>query len=128
MNYLVDTHALIWFITADRKLPHAVKRIIEDEGNNCFVSMASFWEIGIKHSLGRLDLKADLKTVFEIIPDSGFSILPISPEHILKNSELEFHHQDPFDRLMIAQAMVEGLKVISKDQYFGNYDIEVVWG
>ena len=127
MNYLVDTHAVIWFITADKKLPQATKSIIEDETNNCFVSIATFWEIGIKYSLGRLDLQGGLNDIFDIILDSGFSLLPITPQHIVKNSDLEFHHQDPFDRLIIAQAIVEGLKVISKDQYFKNYDIEIVW-
>ena len=127
MNYLVDTHAIIWFITEDKKLPQKTKQIIEDDENNCFVSIASFWEMGIKYSLDRLDLKRDLNDIFEVIIDSGFRVLPITPNHIIKNAELDFHHQDPFDRIMIAQAIVEKLQVISKDQYFKNYDIEIFW-
>ncbi|MEK6480577.1 type II toxin-antitoxin system VapC family toxin [Catalinimonas sp. 4WD22] len=127
MNLLVDTHAVIWFITEDDQLPINVKKLIEDATNTCFVSIASLWEMGIKYSLGKLDLKADLKRIFELIDQSGLTILPITPTHILTNSSLNFHHRDPFDRLIIAQAKSEGLTLISKDDEFKDYNINLIW-
>ena len=78
MNLLIDTHALIWFITDNDKLPLKTKQIIENKENNCYVSIASYWEIGIKNSIGRLDLKSDLETIFQIIEETGFETLPIT--------------------------------------------------
>ena len=83
MNFLVDTHAIIWFITNDSKLPKKVLIAIQNPENTCYVSIASFWELGIKISIGRLDLNTDLENIFEIILESGFELLPITPKHIL---------------------------------------------
>lgn len=127
MNLLLDTHAVIWFITEDDQLPIRIKELIEDTTNTCFVSIASLWELGIKHSLGKLDLKADIKKIFELISQSGLTILPITATHILTNTTLPFHHRDPFDRLIIAQAKSEGLKLISKDGQFKVYNINMAW-
>ncbi|MCD4694942.1 MAG: type II toxin-antitoxin system VapC family toxin [Bacteroidales bacterium] len=127
MDLLVDTHAIIWFITDSGKLPINSKKIIKDTKNNCYVSLATYWEIGIKHSLGRLDLKTDLESIFNLIEDTGFELLPITTNHILKNADLEFHHQDPFDRIIIAQAIIENLTIVSKDNQFDKYKIKLVW-
>ncbi|MFP4289262.1 MAG: type II toxin-antitoxin system VapC family toxin [Bacteroidales bacterium] len=127
MNLLVDTHALIWFITDDAKLPNAVRQIMEDSQNYCFVSIATYWEIGIKHSIGRLDLKADLETIFQIIEETGFETLPITVSQILQNTILEFFHQDPFDRIIIAQSITEKMTVITKDNQFQQYGIPIIW-
>lgn len=127
MKTLVDTHALIWYITNDKKLPSRSKLIIEDPSSSCFVSIASLWEMGIKNSLGKLELKAGLERIFEIIEDSGFTLLPITPDHILVNAGLEYNHRDPFDRLIIAQAQFEDLSVITKDPEFQSYNISLVW-
>ena len=127
MELLVDTHAVIWFITNDSNLPKKIKAIIEDSGNRCVVSIASLWEIGIKHSLGRLELKSDLEKIFEIVEQSGFGILPITPEHILASTKLDLHHRDPFDRIIIAQAIMEKLTIISKDAQFKSYPVKVIW-
>ena len=81
MDFLIDTHAIIWFITDSAKLPRKTKQIIEDKGNNCYVSLATYWEIGIKHSLGRLVLNTDLESIFKIIEDSGKELLPITTKH-----------------------------------------------
>ncbi|RDV14294.1 type II toxin-antitoxin system VapC family toxin [Pontibacter diazotrophicus] len=128
MNLLLDTHAVIWFITEDEHLPASVKELIEDTAHTCFVSIASLWEMGIKHSLGKLDLKAELKEIFELIEQSGLTLLPITTAHILANTALDFHHRDPFDRLIIAQAKTEGLTLVSKDDVFVNYSIALIWG
>jgi PIN domain nuclease of toxin-antitoxin system len=127
MIYLIDTHALIWFITDSDKLPHKSRQIIENKENFCFVSIATFWEIGIKYSLGRIDLTSDLKTIFQIIEETGFDILPITVNQILTNTSLEFHHQDPFDRMIIAQAKTENMTIISKDRQFENYNVPLIW-
>ena len=127
MNLLVDTHALIWFITDNNKLPINTKKFIESNDNDCYVSIATFWEIGIKNSIGRLDLNSDLQKIFRIIEESGFDILPITTNHILQNADLELYHQDPFDRIIIAQAMVEKMTIITKDIQFKNYNIPIVW-
>ena len=127
MNILLDTHAVIWFITEDPKLPLASKKIIENPENNCFVSMATYWEMGIKHSLDRLNLQNPLERIFEIIEESGFELLPITSSHILTVSELAFHHRDPFDRMIIGQATNEDMKIMSKDAQFKNYSSEIIW-
>lgn len=127
MNLLIDTHALIWFITDNERLPVKTKKIIEDRENRCYVSVATYWEIAIKNSIGRLDLNTNLKSIFQVIEDTGFMTLPITTSHILKNAELEFHHQDPFDRIIIAQSISEKLKIVSKDNQFKNYMVSLVW-
>jgi len=77
MNLLLDTHALIWYISDNRKLPTKTRSLIEFPENNCFVSLATYWEMAIKNSLGRLDFKKPIGNIFEIIEESGFEILPI---------------------------------------------------
>lgn len=127
MNLLVDTHAMIWFITNDGSLPLKIKSLIKDAKNKCYVSIASYWEIGIKYSLGRIYLESDLERIFQIIEESGFVLLPVTPEHILENTKLDFHHRNPFDRIIIAQAIKENLSVITKDEQFRNYPAKVIW-
>ena len=127
MNLLLDTHVIIWFITDDKKLPPKIKTIIENPENAAFVSMVSLWEMGIKHSLQKLTLTKELKDVFKLIEDSGFEIMPVTTEHILENSKLPFHHRDPFDRMLIAQANAEDLKLVSKDDWMKNYQVDVIW-
>lgn len=127
MNLLIDTHALIWFITDNDKLPLKTKQIIENKENTCYVSLASYWEISIKSSIGRLDLNSDLETIFQIIEDTGFDLLPITTNQILRNAKLEFHHQDPFDRLIIAQALTEKMTIITKDSQFENCNVPIIW-
>jgi PIN domain nuclease of toxin-antitoxin system len=126
MNLLVDTHIILWFLEDSNKLPDKFKSAIADENNTCFVSMASLWEIGIKYSIGRLDLHVKLEELFKIIEESGFQVLPISPDHILVNVTLDFIHQDPFDRIIIAQSIAEKLTIISKDRYFEKYPVNLL--
>ena len=127
MNLIVDTHALIWFLTDNKKLPTKAKQIIENKENNCFVSIATYWEIGIKNSIGRLALNVDLETIFQIIEETGFEILLITTQQILRNSRLEFHHQDPFDRIIIAQSLTENMPIITKDGEFEKYEVSLIW-
>ncbi len=118
MDLLIDTHAVIWFITDDSKLPLKTKKIIEYSENNCFVSIATYWEIAIKHSLGRLNMNSDLESIFRVIENTGLELLQITTNQILINAGLEHYHNDPFDRIIIAQAIYENLKIVSKDDQF----------
>lgn len=128
MRYLLDTHALIWFLTDDPQLPSKVKASIESRQSSCWVSIASYWEIGIKYSLGKIKLGTQLETVFRLIGESGFAGLPITPGHILQQTQLPFHHRDPFDRLIIAQAIDEQLTILTRDAQFKNYPSHCWWG
>lgn len=103
MNILLDTHTVIWAITDNDRLADEPRKLIEDTSNNCIVSIASLWEMGIKFSIGKLKLKNNLQHTFQIIEKTGFIILPIDPKHIAVNAQLKFHHRDPFDRIIIAQ-------------------------
>lgn len=126
MELLLDTHVLIWFITNDKKLQTNFKKLIENKENKCFVSIVSYWEMSIKYALARLELGVDLKRIFEIIDETGLDPLPISVKHIIFNSRLEFHHRDPFDRLLIAQAQAEQLTILTKDEHFAKYDVKIL--
>ena len=127
MRYLLDTHTLIWAIEGSDNLPKFTKNVIQDTSNICLVSLASIWEISIKYSLGRLKIITDLESYISIIKKSGFDVLPIKESHVLSVSKLPFHHKDPFDRLIIAQAHIENLTLISKDSKFKNYNIPILW-
>jgi PIN domain nuclease of toxin-antitoxin system len=120
----VDTHALLWWLTDDPALPTTAREAISDPGNEPLVSTVIVWEIAIKRSLGKIDAPDDLP---DRISDEGFAWLPISAEHAWHVRGLPMHHRDPFDRLLVAQALVEGLTVISRDDFLDRYGVEVRW-
>ncbi len=127
MKYLLDTHALLWFLNDDKQLNISTLAMIED-ADILYISVVSLWEIAIKYSLGKLSLPKPFEEVFpyELIKND-IEILPIDIHHIYQLNYLKFYHRDPFDRLMIAQAMVENLPIISKDAFFSNYDVQCLW-
>ncbi|MDX1909481.1 MAG: type II toxin-antitoxin system VapC family toxin [Bacteroidia bacterium] len=127
MKLLLDTHVVIWFITEDQQLPDEIKTLIEDPVHDCFVSVASLWEMGIKYALGKLDIAVSLTTIFDLISQSGIIALPITMTHILTHSQLPFIHRDPFDRLIIAQATTEACFLVSKDAAFDSYAVPLIW-
>ncbi len=127
MNLLLDTHTLLWFIMEDQKLPKSVKARIEKSERGCFTSIATLWEIGIKYSLGRLEIHTSLETLFELVEKSGVKLLSISTSHIQTNSSLPHHHRDPFDRMIIAQSVCEDMTVVTKDRQFDLYDVKILW-
>lgn len=127
MRYLLDTHTLLWAVDGSKKLPNHLKDTISDKSNLCFVSIASIWEISIKFSLGRLKIISDLDEYLPLVKRSGFEILPIEENHLLRLPNLPFHHKDPFDRLIIAQAQTEQFTLISKDSKFEEYDVSLLW-
>ena len=122
MKILLDTHAFLWFIEDSPKLSTEARSAIEDGFNEPLLSVASLWEMAIKVSVGRLDLKKPFET---FVPDqlelNGFDQLAISFQHIAVVAKLPFHHRDPFDRLLLAQAIAEGLAVVTTDRIFGEY-------
>jgi PIN domain nuclease of toxin-antitoxin system len=127
INYLLDTHTLIWFLEGDNQLSRKAKNYIETNEKNNFISIASLWEISIKLSIGKLELKKPFSDISKEIFNNGFQILPIVFEDTLHVSELPFHHRDPFDRIIISQCLTNKLLLISKDPAFLDYPIEVIW-
>jgi len=127
MNLLLDTHTFIWFINGDNSLPEQVRNEIKNINNRCFLSIASLWEMAIKLSINKLQIKSDFNKVVEFLIDNDIEILPVTFEHIQKLLKLEFHHRDPFDRLIIAQGASEKLLILTKDENFKKYRVKTMW-
>ena len=127
MNYLLDTHTLIWFLNGDKSLSTKARKAIESSEATNFVSIVSLWEIAIKISLNRLDLKTSFENIGEEIINNNFQMLPITFQDTLVLSSLPFHHRDPFDRLLIAQGINNKFTIISNDEYFESYKTKVLW-
>lgn len=121
MKYLIDTHIFLWFVENSVKLRQTTKRIIEDKNSEIFISIASLWEISIKTSSGKLQIKGTFESIKDDLQDNLIEILPIDFAHTVENNKLPFHHRDPFDRMIIAQAIVEGIDFISADAVFDDY-------
>ena len=127
MQLLLDTHPFIWFINGDNHLPKKVKSLITDSENECFISIASIWEIAIKSSLGRLELASDFDQITNFLFENDITILPIKFSHLQTLMTLEYYHRDPFDRIMIAQSISENLLLLSKDGEFAKYSVRLRW-
>ena len=127
MQLLLDTHTFIWFISGDQALPQKALNAIKDTDNKCYISIASIWEIAIKTSLKKLELKSDFDNIIDFLAANDIEILPINFQHLQKVITLEFHHRDPFDRLIIAQGLVENLTIITKDENFPIYTDRLLW-
>lgn len=123
MRCLLDTNIFLWALNDDHRLKSSIRRILEDPLNEIYVSVVTAWEISIKHKTGKLPLKTTLAECFE---KSNFSILNINLSHILSLDKLTLHHKDPFDRLLISQAKVEGLTLITSDPKIWKYKIPLI--
>ena len=125
MCYLLDTHTLIWLFENNSQLSDRAQSLILDETNELFISIASIWEMTIKSNLGKLNLSIPLSDLIaqKLIP-SDIQLLPIQLEHLTVLQTLPFHHRDPFDRLLIAQAIADRLILLSADKAFKNYDVD----
>jgi PIN domain nuclease of toxin-antitoxin system len=121
---LVDTHVLLWWLADDDALSSTARSAIAEPQNEPPVSVASLWEIAVKRSLGKLSAPDDLP---ETITAEGFASLPIRAAHAWHVRDLPLHHRDPFDRLLVAQAQIEGVPVITADAAFGAYGVETCW-
>jgi len=125
---LIDTHALLWFAAGSRSLSTAARRRIEDSRHERCVSVASIWEISIKLSLGKLRLDVELsELVAQDVLGAGLTLLDVRAEHAVAVAQLPFHHRDPFDRMLAAQAIVEGLDVVTADRVFAKYGVKRIW-
>jgi PIN domain nuclease of toxin-antitoxin system len=125
---LLDTHAFLWWITDDPQLSSRAREIIADGCNELFFSAASGWEIAIKARLGRLEVPEDLERFLtEQLSRNAIRALPIYLSHALHTYTLPGHHRDPFDRLLVSQALLEKLPVLSADPQIALYPVEVVW-
>jgi PIN domain nuclease of toxin-antitoxin system len=121
MKLLLDTHLLLWAAGQPKKLSKSARALIEGSENELFFSAASLWEIVIKRALGREDFKVDARLLRRGLLDNGYSELPIGSEHVVAIENLPPHHKDPFDRLLIAQAQVEGITLLTVDPVVSKY-------
>jgi len=124
MNLLLDTQAFLWFESGDKRITATVKQAITEPVNVKFISMAVFWEIAIKNSLGKLELHIPFDDLLML---NGYTHLHITGSHLKAVRALPYHHRDPFDRLLIAQAMQESFAIISADKQFDSYGIKRIW-
>ena len=128
MKLLLDTHAFIWWDSEPAKLPPKVVDLCQDRANQVLLSVASVWEMQIKLQLGKLRLTIPLVELIESQQiRNGIEVLPVTLAHILALENLPSHHRDPFDRLLVAQANVEGAVLVSHDPVFVKYPVQLLW-
>jgi len=128
MRLLLDTHTFLWFILNDPRLSARATGLISDPNNEIEISPASYWEIAIKISIGKCSLGEPVADFFDReIAANQFRILPIEPRHVAPLAVMLFHHRDPFDRLIISQAMAEQIPVVSADTAFDGYSVTRLW-
>jgi PIN domain nuclease of toxin-antitoxin system len=128
MRLLLDTHAFLWWLDANPKLSRKARSAIGSARNECFVSVASGWEIAMKVSLGTLRVEGALDRFLpEQLAANGFQPLAIDLKHTARVATLPFHHRDPFDRLLVAQALDEELRIVTGDPVFAKYGVTRLW-
>ncbi len=124
--YLIDTHILLWYIKGERRLSESIRELIDSVDNVIYLSKASLWEMTIKSSLGKLSIGVDLNQLADYLEEEGFIVLDFDFADLIDLHQLPFHHGDPFDRLIIAQAIVRNLTIISDDRNFSNYEAKLL--
>lgn len=123
MKLLIDSHVLLWWLEGGERLARSAVAAIADRANHVVVSVASLWELSIKQSLGKLVVEVDLR---DHAMEQGFAELPIDGRHAVAVRKLPLHHRDPFDRLLVAQARIEGLTTVTADRRFAAYDVPIL--
>jgi len=126
LNILLDTHVALWAITDSPRLSARARELIQAPSSSLWISVASLWEITIKHSLGRGDMPISGKDALRYFEQSGYRMRSIEAEHVLAVAELPPHHQDPFDRLLIAQALTEPMRLMTHDQQILRYSDSII--
>lgn len=121
MKLLVDTHLLLWAASEPQRLPARARALLEDEKNQPVFSVASLWEVAIKASLGRDDFKADAALLRRGLIENGYLELPVAGEHAVAVAALPMLHRDPFDRILVAQAQIEGISLLTVDPFVAAY-------
>ena len=128
MRLLLDSNVLLWALSDRKRLTVKVRRLIESDEHELFVSRASIWELSIKVAKGRLEMPgSSIQSLLDEIGKMGMLILPISDAHILRTETLPHHHGDPFDRMIVGQALEEGCAILSSDAALAAYDAKVIW-
>lgn len=127
MKLLLDTHAFLWFVGGHRRLTRRARRAMEETGTTLYVSAASVWEMAIKASLGRLTLPLPVMDYMQEKTAAGFKILPVEWTHAAAVETMPFHHRDPFDRLLAAQALTERIPLVTGDPAFAPYGVITIW-
>lgn len=128
MKYLLDTHAFLWFLSGDVRLSIPAKSIIESIENDCFLSMASVWEMAIKTKNGKLNPGFDFGELESLVKLFDFNLLAIKPAHITKLLDLDFLHKDPFDRILISQSVVDDFVLITNDKNITEHTfVKTLW-
>ena len=127
MRYLLDTHTFLWYFNDSDKLSATADGIIEDASVRKYVSVVSLWEFSIKYSGGKLQFDGGLPHLWKMLTSNEFTILPITQPHLEGTIQLPFHHRDPFDRLLIATAMTEGMTILTADESIRKYDVLWTW-
>ena len=128
MRHLADTHTLLWWAEDSPRLSRRARSALTADDSEILFSIASAWELAIKHSLGRIRLAVPLAELLHAeLQRHGIEMLPIDGRHVLRVANLPHHHGDPFDRMLVAQAQVEGVAVLTADPRFREYDVQVVW-
>jgi len=128
MDYLLDTHTVLWFLNGDKtSLSDKAKKIIQNQQYTKFVSMASVWEVGIKVSIGKLVFPQNTNGFVNQLQKNGFELLPINTNHIAAMEQLPLIHRDPFDRLLVATAIVEQMELLSCDVNIKLYPVNWIW-
>jgi PIN domain nuclease of toxin-antitoxin system len=125
VRLLLDTHALLWILAAPEKLPATVRRAVQAAENEVYASVASAWEIAIRVALGRLDF--DLQALERALAASGIQAFGISLQHATRVAQLPAHHRDPFDRMLVAQALSESMTLVSRDRELARYGVRLLW-
>ncbi len=126
MNLLLDTHVALWAITDSPKLSKEARDLIQSPKTTVWISAASVWEIAIKHALGRGDIPVSSQDATRYFKESGYRFLPIEPEHAVAVEGLAAHHQDPFDRILVAQALVEPMRLMTHDPLVALYSDTII--
>jgi len=128
MRLLLDTHSFLWFVSGNPQIRSSARMLIEDVSNQPFLSVASLWEMAIKMSLGKLSLGQPFETLIpQQLSLNGIALLGITISHTAVVARLPFHHRDPFDRLLVAQAMTEQMSIVSGDTAFDAYAVTRLW-
>ena len=128
MRAMIDTHAFLWWDLDDARLSERAAELIADGSNDVVVSAGSIWEVAIKATKGRLDLPADLERyVSDRVRRYRWSVLPIDGRHAVRAASLPRIHDDPFDRILIAQAQLESMVIVTTDAAITRYDVETIW-
>lgn len=126
MNILLDTHVALWAIIDSPKLSKKARALIESPKSSIWISAATVWEVAIKHSLGRGDMPVSGQDVLRYFGESGYRFLPVEPEHVAAVEDIPVHHNDPFDRILVAQAIVEPMRLITHDEMVARYSDTVI--